>query len=84
VARSSTPAVYAPLVLEELADHVYKELTGDGYEPRYHEPDDGNTPVELRLRGEQFDINDFKSMVAVAERFGLGMKLDPNGWLTLH
>jgi hypothetical protein len=71
-------------VLEELADRVYKELTGRGYEPRFHEPADAETPVELRLRGEKFDIDDFKSMVAIAERFGLGMRLDPNGWLTLH
>jgi hypothetical protein len=71
-------------MLEEVADRVFKELEADGYEPRMHEPADEPGIVEIRLRGHDYDIDDLKTMVRTAETFGLGLKLDSNGWLTLR
>lgn len=71
-------------MLEHAADRVFKELEGDGYEPRLHEPKDEGGPFEIRLRGDNFDLDAFKAMVRVGEQFGLGLKLDENGWITLH
>jgi hypothetical protein len=36
------------------------------------------------LRGIDFDLDDFKTMVRVGEDFGLGLKLDDHGSITLR
>ena len=71
-------------MVKDVADRVYKELVADGYEPRMHEPPDEGGAFELRLRGQDFDLGDLKTMVRVGEQFGLGLKLDSNGWITLR
>jgi hypothetical protein len=71
-------------VHEELADRVFKELEADGYEPRMHTSDGEPGVIEIRLRGHDYDIDDLKTMVRTAETFGVGLKLDSNGWLTLR
>ena len=49
-----------------------------------HESPDEGGAFELRLRGQDFDLGDLKTMVRVGEQFGLGLKLDSNGWITLR
>jgi hypothetical protein len=75
---------YARRVHEEVADRVFKELEADGYEPRLHPVKDEPGLVEIRLRGHDYDLDDLKAMVRAAETFGVGLKLDANGWLTLR
>jgi hypothetical protein len=71
-------------MLKDVSDRVFKELTSKGYDPKLHPSDEGENEFELRLRGETFDIDDFKTLVRTGEMFGVGMKVDSNGWLTLH
>jgi hypothetical protein len=71
-------------VLEAVADRVFEELKGDGYKPNVHDAEDEPGEFEIRLRGDHFDLNDFKSMVAIGERFGLGMRIDQHGWITFR
>jgi hypothetical protein len=70
-------------MLEPVANKVFKELEADGYEPRLHAHDDA-AAFDIRLRGHNYDIDDLRAMIRTAEEFGLGLKLDENGWLTLH
>jgi len=67
-----------------VADRVYRELEANGYEPQLHERTDEDGVFDLRLRGHDFDLGDFKTMVQVGERFGLGLALDDSGWITLR
>jgi hypothetical protein len=71
-------------MLEDVADRVFRELEAAGYEPRLHGHDDGSGLFDIRLRGHNYDINDLRAMIRTAEEFGVGLKLDENGWLTLH
>jgi hypothetical protein len=71
-------------MLEQVADRIFKELEADGYEPRLHAHEDGSGLYDIRLRGHNYDIDDLRAMIRTAETFGLGLKLDENGWLTLH
>jgi hypothetical protein len=71
-------------VLEHIADRVFEELKGDGYQPNVHDAQDEPGELEIRLRADDFDLNDFKSMVAIGERFGLGMRMHPRGWITFR
>jgi hypothetical protein len=70
-------------VLEGVADRVFKELENGGYAPKLHAPKEDGGPFEIRLRGHDYDLGDLRTMVKIAEDFGLGLKLDENGWLTL-
>jgi len=70
-------------MLEPVANRVFKELEADGYEPRLHAHEDDST-FDIRLRGHNYDLDDLRAMIRTAEEFGLGLKLDENGWLTLH
>jgi hypothetical protein len=38
---------------------------------------------ELKANGYEPRLDDFKTMVRIGEEFGLGLKLDGNGWITL-
>jgi hypothetical protein len=71
-------------VLKDVSDRVYEELKGEGYEARIHEPKDEGGPFEITLRGEDFDLDDLKSMVRVAEDFGLGLRLGADGSITFR
>jgi hypothetical protein len=70
-------------MLSDVADRVFKELTEAGYDPKLHEPKQDGGPFEITLRGHAFDIDDFKTMVRIAEDFGVGLGLDDNGWVRL-
>ena len=70
-------------MLKDVADRVFTELTEAGYSPRLHEPQDEGGAFEISLRGHEFDIDDFKTMVRIAENFGVGLGLDENGWIRL-
>ena len=70
-------------MLSDVADRVFKELQGEGYEPRMHEPKEDGGPFSITLRGNEFDIDDFKTMVRIAEDFGVPLGLDENGWIRL-
>jgi hypothetical protein len=35
------------------------------------------------LRGNEFEIDDFKTMVRIAEDFGVPLGLNENGWIRL-
>ena len=74
----------SPLMLKDVADRVFKELDGDGYEPQLHEPEHESGLFEIRVRGNDFDLDDFKTMVRAGEGLGLGLKLDDRGSITLR
>jgi hypothetical protein len=69
---------------EPLSRRVMDELEASGYEPRLHEPTDGDGAFEISLPGAGFDVGDFKAMVGMAERLGVGLSLDDRGWITLR
>jgi hypothetical protein len=71
-------------VNEAVSRRVLDELEASGYEPRLHPPADEHGVFEIKLPGAGFDIDDFKSMVRVAEAEGLGMRLDDRGSITLR
>jgi hypothetical protein len=77
-------AAGSPLMLKDVADRAVEQLDGDGCEPQLHEPEHESGLFEIRLRGNDFDLDDFKTMVRVGEDFGLGLKLDDHGSITLR
>jgi hypothetical protein len=63
---------------------VRDELEANGYEPRLHAPHAEDGLFEIRLQGNGFDLDDLKTLVRIGEDFGVGVKLDDEGWITLR
>jgi hypothetical protein len=70
-------------VREDVARQVFDRLENDGYDVRLHEPDVEGSPFQISVLGHGFDLADFKTLAKVSEDFGLGLKLDDKGWITL-
>jgi hypothetical protein len=70
-------------MLKDDAARVFQRLEDDGLKPRLHEPEDENGVFEIHLDGAGYDLDDFKTLVRVGADFGLGLKLDDRGGITL-
>jgi hypothetical protein len=68
---------------ETLSRRVMEELEANGYEPRLHEPEADDGVFEISLPGAGFRLEDFKTMARISEDFGVGLKLDDRGRITL-
>lgn len=69
---------------EVLARRVLDELSANGYNPRFHEPENADGAFSVSIDGAGFDIDDFKTLVRIGEDLGLGLKLDDSGGLGLR
>jgi hypothetical protein len=49
----------------------------------WHEPAGDHGVFSIRLPGGGFGLEDFKTLARTSEDFGLGLKLDDEGWITL-
>ena len=70
-------------MLEPVANRVFKGARGGRLRAALARAR-GRRTFDIRLRGHNYDLDDLKAMIRTAEEFGLGLKLDENGWLTLH
>jgi len=70
-------------MLRDEAVKVFERLENDGLKPRLHEPEEEGGLFEIHLDGAGYELDDFKTLVRVGEDFGIGLKLDDNGGVTL-
>jgi hypothetical protein len=70
-------------VLEDVARRIFDELSEGGYEPRLHEPDEEDGAFEIRLPAHGFELGDYKTLAKISEDFGVGLRFDSDGWLTV-